>query len=117
MDYDVLVVGSAMHEPGLVRAAVAALAEAAGGRPLRTVTLAVGAGVDFASAAMAWETAAAGTCLEGCQVEWQRARDRLRCFSCGQEYDGAPLDMCPSCGGSGIAIEQAPELAALDWTI
>lgn len=106
-----------MHEPGLVRAAVATLADATGGRPMRSVTLAVGTGVDLASAATAWEAAAAGTCLEGCHVHWQRALDRLRCFTCGREYDGTPLDVCPSCGSSGIVIAHAPELAAIDWTV
>jgi hydrogenase nickel incorporation protein HypA/HybF len=105
-----------MHETGLARAAVAALSSATAGRPARTITLAAGSGVDLASAAAAWQAAAAGTCLEGCHVEWQRAPDRLRCFACGHEYEGEPLDPCPSCGGNGIVIEPAPELAAVDWT-
>ncbi len=105
-----------MHESGLMRAAVAALAEATAGRPVRTLTLAVGAGVDLPSAAMAWEAAAGGTCLERCHVQWQRAPDRIRCFTCTQEYDGEPLAECPSCGSSGIVITSAPELTAIDWT-
>jgi len=105
-----------MHEPGLVRAAVAALADATAGRLVRAVTLEVGAGVDLASAAAAWQAAAAGTSLEGCHVHWQRASDRLRCFTCSYSYDGEPLDLCPSCGSSGIVITRAPELTAVDWT-
>ena len=105
-----------MHETGLIRAAVAALAEAAGGQPVHTVTLATGSGIDLASATAAWQAAATGTPLEGCHVEWQRAPDRLRCFTCGSEDDGAPLDPCPGCGGNGIVIKPAPELAAVDWT-
>ena len=105
-----------MHEPGLVRAAVAALVDAADGRPVRTLTLAVGTGVDLASAATAWQAAAAGTCLERCQVRWQRSPDRLRCFTCAHEYDGEPLEKCPSCGNSGIVITRAPELTVVDWT-
>jgi len=104
-----------MHEAGLARAAVAALADAAGGRPVRAVTLAAGAGVDLDAAAAAWQAAAAGTCLEHCEVRWQQAPDRLRCFSCGHEYDGGPLEPCPSCGRSGLVITRAPELAAVDW--
>jgi Zn finger protein HypA/HybF involved in hydrogenase expression len=105
-----------VHETGLVRAAVAALADAAAGQPMRTVVLAVGSGVDVDSAAAAWHAAAAGTCLEGTQVEWRRASDRLRCFTCGCEYDGRPLSICPSCDSTGIVITQAAELAAVDWT-
>jgi Zn finger protein HypA/HybF involved in hydrogenase expression len=104
-----------MHESGLVRAAVAALVDASAGRPMRTVVLAVGAGVDVDSAAAAWQSAAAGTALEATRVEWRRAPDRLRCFSCGLEYDGEPLDLCPSCDSTGIVITPAPELAAVDW--
>jgi len=83
---------------------------------MRTVVLAVGAGVDVDSAAAAWQAAAAGTSLAATRVEWQRAPDRLRCFACGLEYDGEPLDLCPSCEGTGIVITPAPELAAVDWT-
>ena len=97
-----------MHELGLVRAAVAAVADAAGGRPVRTITLAAGTGVDLAAAAAAWQDAAAGTCLQGCQVHWQQAPDLLRCFTCSHEYDGQPLDLCPSCSSSGIVIKHAP---------
>jgi len=105
-----------VHETGLVRAAVAAVAEAAADRPVRTLTLAVGAGVDLESTAMAWQAAAAGTVLEHCDVRWQRALDHLRCFTCTREYEGDPLDLCPSCGGSGIVVDLAPEIAAVDWT-
>jgi len=83
---------------------------------MRTVVLAVGAGVDVDSAAAAWQAAAADTSLAATRVEWQRAPDRLRCFACGLEYDGEPLDLCPSCEGTGIVITPAPELAAVDWT-
>ena len=106
-----------MHEAGLVRAAVAALADATAGQPVRTVVLAVGSGVDIDAAASAWQAAAAGTRLAGTAVEWRRATDRLRCFTCGCEYDGRPLEMCPSCGGTGIVVTRAPELAAVDWTV
>jgi len=99
-----------------VRAAVAALVDAAAGRPVRTLTLAVGTGVDLASAATAWQAEAAGTCMEHCHVRWQRSPDRLRCFSCAHEYDGESLEKCPLCGSSGIVITRAPELTAVDWT-
>lgn len=105
-----------MHEAGLLAAAVSALAEATGGRPVRTVVLAIGPGVDPGSAAAAWHTAARGTCLHGSEVEWRRAEDGLRCFACGRDYHGAgPLQPCPSCGGNGIVVEPADELAIVDW--
>ncbi|MFI7545189.1 hydrogenase/urease maturation nickel metallochaperone HypA [Actinoplanes sp. NPDC049599] len=105
-----------MHETGLLRTAVAALVEASAGRPVRTVVLAIGPGVDPDTAAAAWQTAATGTCLAGSRVDWQRATDRLRCFTCGDEYSGEPLDPCRACGGNGIVVAPADELAVIDWT-
>jgi hydrogenase nickel incorporation protein HypA/HybF len=105
-----------MHETGLLRAAVAALVEASAGRPIRTVVLTIGPDVDPDSAAAAWHTATIGTCLDNSHVEWRRAADRLRCFTCGHEYDGHHLDPCPSCAGNGIVVAPADELAVTDWT-
>lgn len=106
-----------MHETGLLQAAVAALLDASAGRPVRSVVIALGPGVDPDSAAAAWHSAAAGTCLDASVVEWQRATDRLRCFTCGREYDGQHhLDPCPSCGANGIVVAPADELAIIDWT-
>ncbi|WP_239334279.1 hydrogenase/urease maturation nickel metallochaperone HypA [Frankia sp. CiP3] len=104
-----------MHEAGLARAAVAALVDASAGARVRTVVLAIGTGVDIDAAAAAWHGAATGTCLEASHVEWRNAADRLRCFACGCEYDGGRLDPCPSCGGNGIVIAAADELAVVDW--
>jgi hydrogenase nickel incorporation protein HypA/HybF len=105
-----------MHETGLLRTAVSALVEASAGQPVRTVLLAIGPGVDPESAAAAWHTAVNGTCLDNSHVEWQRATDRLRCFTCGHEYDGHRLDQCPRCDGNGIVVAPADELAIIDWT-
>ena len=106
-----------MHEAGLVRAAVAALIEVTGGRRLRAAVLAVSADVDVDSAAAAWQAAAAGTCLEGTSVTWRREPDRLRCFTCGREYDGEALAHCPSCGGTGIVVTRAAEIAVDEWVM
>lgn len=105
-----------MHEAGLARAAVSAIIEASDGTPVRTVVLAAAAGVDIASASAAWQAAAAGTSLETTDLCWQRAADQLRCFACGREYEGARLDLCPVCGGNGLVIVPADELAVVSWT-
>ncbi|OAA19796.1 hydrogenase nickel incorporation protein HypA/HybF [Frankia sp. EI5c] len=105
-----------MHEAGLARAAVTTIIEASAGAPVRTVVLAAADGVDIASAAAAWRAAAAGTCLETTDVAWQRVLDRLRCFSCGHEYDGTRLDPCTACGGNGLVVAPADELAVVSWT-
>ncbi|EFC80544.1 hydrogenase expression/synthesis HypA [Frankia sp. CcI49] len=105
-----------MHEAGLARAAVTAIIEASEGAPVRTVVLAAATGVDIASATAAWQAAAAGTSLETTDLCWQRAADRLRCFACGHEYDGARLDPCTACGGNGLVVAPADELAVISWT-
>jgi len=105
-----------MHEAGLVRAAVAALADAADGRQVRTVVLEIGSGIDLDTTAAAWRAAVTGTCLQDAQVEWRQAFDRLRCFTCGREYDGRPLETCPSCHHTGLVVVPAAGLTALDWT-
>jgi hydrogenase nickel incorporation protein HypA/HybF len=99
-----------------LRSAVTALVEASGGRPVRSVVLAAGPGVDVESAAAAWRVAAGGTCLDGASVRWQRTVDVLRCFDCGREYDGQAVDPCPMCGGNGIVVAPADELAVVAWT-
>ncbi|WP_018637729.1 hydrogenase maturation nickel metallochaperone HypA [Parafrankia elaeagni] len=105
-----------MHEAGLARAAVSAIIEASAGAPVRTVVLAAATGVDISSASAAWHAAATGTPLEATDLTWEHAPDRLRCFACGHDYDGARLDPCPSCGGNGLVIAPADELAVVRWT-
>ena len=106
-----------MHEAGLARAAVASLSDAAAGQRVRAVVLVVGAGVDIDSAASAWQLATAGTCLEEASVTWRRGRDSLRCFTCGQRYDGEALDRCPSCDGTGLVVARAAEIAVEGWEL
>jgi len=84
-----------MHEAGLMRAAVSALAEATDRQRVGAITLAVNAGVDLASADTAWRLAAVGTCVEGATVHWRRALDRLRCFDCSAEFDGTASRRVP----------------------
>jgi hydrogenase nickel incorporation protein HypA/HybF len=106
-----------MQEAGLLLTAVAALVEASAGQPVRSVVLAIGSGVDRASAAAAWHAATAGTCFDGSDVERERTFDRNRCFACGHELDGNHLDPYPRCGGNRIAVNPASELVVLDWTL
>lgn len=98
-----------------MRAAVAALSEASAGRPITQVWLDVDAGVDLAAADAAWRLAAATTCAEDAKVTWRRAADLLRCFDCGREFEGRAADRCPQCGGPGLVIVPAPEVAVVRW--
>lgn len=105
-----------MHEVGLLAAAVAEVATAAGGRRVAAVALVLGPGVDRAAAEQAWQTAAAGTCLAGADVSWRRGGDGLVCLDCGREYDGDRLSRCPTCSANGLVVAPAPEIAVVDWS-
>ncbi|MCK2216950.1 hydrogenase maturation nickel metallochaperone HypA [Actinomadura sp. ATCC 31491] len=105
-----------MHETGLIRAAVAAVVTAAGGRRVLHVTLALGPGVGPDAAEQAWRQAAAGGPAEGARLAWRRARDGLACLGCGRDYPGDRLTRCPDCGGDGLVVSPAPEVEIVTWT-
>lgn len=106
-----------MHEVGLLAAAVSDITAATAGRPVATVVLALGSGVDTEAAAQAWQTAANGTSLAGAEVVWQRGSDVLACLDCSREYDGDRLTRCPSCSGNGLVVSAAAEIAIVDWAV
>lgn len=105
-----------MHETGLLHAAVAALADAADGRPIAEVTLAIGPGVDPDAAAHAWSAAVPGTPAAQAAVTWIRAEDGLTCLTCGRDYTGDRLSRCPRCAGNGLVVAPAPEIEILGWS-
>ncbi len=104
-----------MHEGGLADGAVAALLAAAGDRPVTRVWVAVGPAVDIDALRAQWEHAAEATPLAAAAVEWSTAADELACFDCGDDYRGTRLTCCPGCGGTGLVVAPAPELAVEDW--
>lgn len=104
-----------MHEAGLLTAAVAAVCDAAGSQPVREVTLALGPGIDRGAAAQAWRIAVAGGPLAGAAVRWESTGDLVQCLTCGEQYAGDAVTACPSCGGDGLVVQPAPELAIVQW--
>jgi Zn finger protein HypA/HybF involved in hydrogenase expression len=104
-----------MHEIGLLHAAVAELTARCDTDAVRQVRVAIGPDVDRAVAEAAWANAAAGTPAEGAVVTWERALNTLCCLDCGGLYPGGRLDRCPRCGGDGLVVDAAPELALEDW--
>jgi hydrogenase nickel incorporation protein HypA/HybF len=104
-----------VHEGGLADGAVTALLAAAGGRPVTRVRVTVGPAVDIEAVRAQWEHAAEATLLAAAAVEWSTATDELTCLECGDDYRGTRLTCCPGCGGTGLVVAAAPELAVEDW--
>ena len=104
-----------MHEIGLVNAAAAALAGETDGIPVGCVHVAIGSRVNLEVAAAAWSEAVAGTALAGAHVTWEPALDEVCCFTCGRTWSGRALDRCPDCGGDGLVISAADEVAVTGW--
>lgn len=105
-----------MHEIGLVSATAAAFARDIGGVHVSSVHVAVGPRVNLEVAAAAWSEAVAGTALAEAHVTWEAAFDELCCFTCGREYRGRLLDSCPDCGGNGLVVAPADEVAVTGWS-
>ncbi len=96
-----------MHEIGLVAKAVADLdTDGVSGALVE-----VGPGADRAAVELAWSQAVTGTSLAEIPVEFVEVGHLLRCFACATEYRGDTISPCPECGGPGLAIEEAPDVA------
>jgi hydrogenase nickel incorporation protein HypA/HybF len=101
-----------MHELGITRNIVAIVSEAAGGRPVRRVTLEVGklSGVMAGAIAFCFDAVAKGTPLEGATLEICEIEGRGRCSACGTEFAmPAIYTPCP-CGARGSVRLEGEEL-------
>lgn len=69
------------------------------------------AAVDQESLRFCFEALAAGTDLEGLQLEIEICRRRHRCKDCGNEFNVANYDFqCPACGASNSECTRGDEL-------
>jgi hydrogenase nickel incorporation protein HypA/HybF len=93
-----------MHELSLSGAIVNTVVKHAQGRPVKVVSLRVGAlrqvvpdTLDFY-----FEFVARDTVCEGARVEQELIPARLHCAACEREWEiELPVFMCPSCGTAG----------------
>jgi hydrogenase nickel incorporation protein HypA/HybF len=114
-----------VHELSIARAIVDTAARHAGDRSVRTVRLRVGALRQVVPTAVPFyfEIAAKGTVCDGAEIELEPVAARLRCQSCGKEWDPAPAPAedvddlvptprfrCPSCGSGGGEVIAGEEL-------
>ena len=98
-----------MHELGLSEAIVDAVVERAGGRRVTELRVRVGTahGVDGTAIQTALDLAAAGTVLQGADVDLILEPMVVRCGSCRHEADAAdPLSgvACRRCGGIDVEM-------------
>lgn len=89
-----------MHELGITRNVVAIASEAAKGRRVRKVTLEVGrlSGVMAEAIRFCFDTVAAGTALDGAELEIREIEGRARCQACGADYALPTLFTACACG-------------------
>ncbi len=101
-----------MHELAIARNIVAIVGEAAAGRPVRRVTLEVGAlsGVLPDAIAFCFEAAATGTAIEGATLDLRVIEGRARCRACGNEFVTETLFAPCPCGSRAVDRIQGEEL-------
>ena len=107
-----------MHELAIAESLVTIACEhAAPGRRVTSVGVRVGAlrQVVPSSLAFGFELLAAGTPVEGAELELEAVPAAVRCRACGQETEqaGFPLQ-CGGCGGFDVEVTRGEELQ-VEW--
>jgi hydrogenase nickel incorporation protein HypA/HybF len=98
-----------MHELSLSGAIVNTVVKHAAGRPVRVVSMRIGALRQVVPDTLEFyfEFVSKGTVCEGARLEQELIPARLRCASCEREWEiDLPIFMCPDCG-SGGSVEVA----------
>jgi len=106
-----------MHELGITRNIVAIVAEHAKGQKVARVRLDVGllSGVMSEALRFAFDVAAAGSCLEGAELEIREIAGRARCRTCGAEFDTPQLFTPCTCGSRQTARICGEELSIREY--
>lgn len=101
-----------MHELGITRNIVSIVEEAAKGRRVRRVTLDIGqlSGVAPDAILFCFDIVAEGTLLDGARLDINRIPGRVRCRSCGADFDTATLYAACACGCRAVDRLQGEEL-------
>jgi hydrogenase nickel incorporation protein HypA/HybF len=100
-----------MHEMSLSSAIVATVAKHAGGRPVKSVKLRVGAlrQVVPESLEFYFDLVARDTVCEGARLEQEFVPGHMQC-ACGHEWDlEIPSFRCPSCGAGNATLVSGEE--------
>ena len=94
-----------MHELGIARNIIGIVGQAADGRPVRKVTLEIGklSGVMADAIAFCFDAVAAGTPLEGAELDIREIDGRGECTACGAEF-AMPALYTPCPCGSRLTV-------------
>lgn len=108
-----------MHELAVMRDVVRMIEEVLADAPrvrVRRVSLKVStrshvSRVDAGGAARALAAAAAGTRVEGAELELIAVPVSAECRSCGMRFDAdEAVPLCPRCGATTVTVEEVPEV-------
>jgi len=102
-----------MHELSIAESVVEAVLERTGDRSVAVVRLSVGrlSGVVPDALTFCFELAAAGTPLEGAELEIMRLSGRAHCRSCDQDFDKDDLILLCECGSADVDVVAGRELS------
>lgn len=100
-----------MHERALVSRTASELLDSLGDERVDSIVLSIGPDTDTEVVQEAWRSATAGTSIAVARLELTQAKHELVCIECGAVYHGGKLSLCPQCGGNGLVVERAPEVA------
>jgi hydrogenase nickel incorporation protein HypA/HybF len=101
-----------MHELGITRNIVAIVADAAQGRPVRGVTLAIGrlSGVVPDAIRFCFDVVTTGTVLEGARLDIHEIEGRARCRACRAEFPMVSFVTACACGSRRLEAIAGEEL-------
>lgn len=106
-----------MHERALISKTARDLELLAGTHSVFSVTLAHNPETSADVIVDAWRSVTAGTAVGDAELTCVVDEHGLCCLDCGRDYRGAKLSRCPHCGGNGLIVDSAPEVALKDWSI
>jgi hydrogenase nickel incorporation protein HypA/HybF len=101
-----------MHELAIAESVVATITGRTGERRVREVRLEVGqlSGVSVDSLRFCFELVAAGTGVDGAELEIVEPAGRARCATCAEEFLLADRILLCACGSSDVRVLAGDEL-------
>ncbi|WP_199431946.1 hydrogenase maturation nickel metallochaperone HypA [Qaidamihabitans albus] len=101
-----------MHELSITQSMVEAIAEQTGGRRVLRVVLEIGrlSGVEVDAVRFCFDVVAAGTAVEGAELEIDEPQGQARCRQCGTTFEPSdPLAGC-ACGSLDLEVTSGEQL-------
>ena len=108
-----------MHELSITQSVVDAACERAGGRPIRSIRVQVGALTAVVPDAMlfCFDLVTEGTPAQGARLDIEPAAGGAHCASCDTDFALAdPILLCP-CGSADVAVTAGRELRILSMEV